>query len=104
MSCCRNIKNKQHKNIKVCPLCKELGDHIHYLVVTRLVKEDVAPQIREGVYFTCSNGSCDVVFYNEDEDRIILAQDINMAADFDEVTRSKSHQGNCNSKCSNCGE
>ena len=100
MGCC--ISNKpNHKNVEIyCPLCKKLGNNIHYLAVEIIVKEDVLSEVTKEAYFVCTNKSCDVVFYNENKDRIFLSQDINMGADFDEIT--KTNNSGCNSACGNC--
>jgi len=102
MGCCTNAKNNVEKNKQPCSLCNTLGNSIHYLAVEILVKEDLTSQVTKEEYFTCTNDSCDVVFFNECGDRLFLVQDINMGANFDEVT--KSNESKCNSKCGSCNK
>lgn len=94
MTCCRGKQNNKRIGGMACPLCKEIGDNIHYLAIRELVKKDLVKNVVEGLYFTCANKDCDLVFYREDENIIFLVQDINMEADFNQVVRG---QG-----CNNC--
>lgn len=102
MSCCKSVKKDYQLSKQPCPLCNMVGNHIHYLAVERVVKEDVVSQVKRETYFTCVNDNCDVVFYNEYNDGIFLAQDINMGADFDEITKTNKNKCNSNSKCGGC--
>ena len=99
MGCCSTKNNKQ-ENKTPCPLCNTLGNNIHYLAVEMLVKEELISEVTKEEYFVCDNGNCDIVFYNKYSDKLFLVQDINMGANFDEVT--KSNKSKCNSKCENC--
>ncbi len=87
---------------ELCPLCNKFGDNIHYLAVKKVVKEDVISQVREERYLTCSNSNCCVVFYNIYGDRIFLVEDINMGANFDEITKSKGVECSLTTNCHNC--
>ncbi|MBU5677154.1 hypothetical protein KQI88_12100 [Alkaliphilus sp. MSJ-5] len=102
MGCCKGIKRNKQENKKSCPLCNTLGNNIHYLAVEMVVKEDIISEVTKEDYFVCINNSCDAVFYNESGNRIFLAQDINMGANFDEVTKQYGCKCNSDSKCGSC--
>jgi len=102
MGCCANTKNNHPENKQPCALCNASGNNIHYLAVETLVKEDLISLVTKEEYFVCTNKSCDVVFFNKYGDRLFLVQDINMGANFDEVT--KSNDSKCNSKCGSCNK
>ena len=101
MGCCKNINNNQ-ENKQVCPLCSTIGNSIHYLAVEMVVKKDLISEVTKEQYFVCTNSNCDVVFYNQYQDRIFLVQDINMESNFKEITKSNGHE--CNSNCRNCNK
>lgn len=86
---------------KNCPLCKEECKGLNYMAVKPVVKEDLQKLVQQDQYFICNNGECDVVFFNEGEEIIFLTRDINMSADFQEVT--KKEKGSCGNNCHGCG-
>ncbi len=96
MSCC-NRKEAKESPEKTCPFCKGNGEYIHYQALQRVVKEDLIPFVEEKDYFTCTNSQCEIVFYSGDEEQYFLIQDINLASDFNEVTKLK------RKNCSSCG-
>lgn len=102
MGSCKNRKKNIGLEKIYCPLCKNAGNNIHYLAIKKVVKESSISAVREETYFACTDNSCDVVFYNKEGDRIFLTQDINMAADFDEITKPGGCNCNSNVGCSNC--
>jgi len=63
MGCCTRTKTNNAENKQPCALCNVLGNNIHYLAVEILVKEDLISQVTKEEYFTCTNKSCDVVFF-----------------------------------------
>ncbi|SDK04134.1 hypothetical protein [Natronincola ferrireducens] len=91
---------KQINATQQCPLCKEEAKYIYYLAVRPIVKENLQRLVQKDNYFICRNSQCDVVFFNQDENIIFLTQDINMAADFHEVSKPKSQS--CKEGCKGC--
>lgn len=100
MGCCKNMKSSQQEHKQTCPLCNTFGNSIHYLAVEMAVKNELISEVTKDQYYVCTDNSCEVVFYNQYEDRIFLVQDINMRANFDEMTKSTEHK--CSSKCGEC--
>ncbi len=104
MGCCNNTNIYINNKKTLCPLCNNIGQNVHYLVLKETVKADVISQVNEETYFVCRNNECDVVFYNKYGDRIFLTQDINMKSNFTEVTKNKEEGCNCKneSNCNSC--
>ena len=103
MGCCSGKKTIVI-SAENCPLCNELGNNIHYLAVEIVVKEEVLSEVTKEAYFVCNNRDCEAVFYNKIKDRIFLAQDINLSANFDEIIKPKSEAKSCAGKCGKCKE
>ncbi|KAB3537694.1 hypothetical protein F8154_02475 [Alkaliphilus pronyensis] len=84
-----------------CPMCKRLGEAIHYLVVKTVVKKEVEAMVINEEYYTCRNNDCQVIIYNHDHNRVFLIQDINLSADFNGVTKdsTKTCGGSCGNGC-----
>ncbi|AOY76042.1 hypothetical protein [Clostridium formicaceticum] len=99
MAACGGCNKKSNTQKKKCPLCKKLSGSIHYMAIRPVVKEDLEKFVQKDNYYICNNADCDVVFFNEGEDIIFLTRDINMAANFQEV--SKNHT-KCNKGCEDC--
>lgn len=86
-----------------CPLCKEPGNYVHYLVVEEVVQESLKHLVVESVYYVCHNASCDVVFFDQGDNQCFLISDINFQADFHGVTKSKDC-GQCTGGSGGCGQ
>lgn len=92
---------KTEATLKNCPLCKEKCKSLNYMAVRPVVKEDLQKFVCQDQYYICNNEDCDVVFFNEGEEQIFLTRDINLTADFQEVT--KKDKGSCGKSCKGCG-
>jgi len=98
MSCCNKEKKDPPK--MNCPLCKAEGEYIHYLAIEKVVKEELIYFVEAQNYYTCFNQDCEVVFFSEDKEQFWLIQDINLASDFDSITKlKKSNCGGCGGGC-----
>lgn len=95
-----NCNKMKEESSKKCPVCNKLSDAIHYMLVKPVVKDEVQKLVQREQYYICRNDDCDVVFFNDYQNIIFLTRDINMAADFNEISK----QGNpsCNKGCSGC--
>lgn len=90
------------KNIleKECPLCKKKAKDLHFMAVKLVVKEELQKYVHQDQYYICNNNDCDVVFFNETGEFIFLTRDINMKANFQEV--SKQGEASCKKGCNGC--
>lgn len=86
MGCC---KSKKQIKKKECPICKQNGNNVHWQIIKKIVKEEMQYIVGSGSYYICTNNYCEVVFFSDDEEQIFLTQDVNMMADFNDISKSK---------------
>ncbi|SET27300.1 hypothetical protein SAMN05660297_01867 [Natronincola peptidivorans] len=85
-----------------CPLCKEKSKNINFMAVKPVVKQDLQRFVQKDNYYICRNTNCDVVFFNEEENIVFLTRDIDMSADFSEVSKNNKHK--CQKGCGGCSQ
>ncbi|NLM03636.1 MAG: hypothetical protein GX214_01270 [Clostridiales bacterium] len=102
MGGCNCNCNKREKNKKICPICKEISEYIDRKIVREVVKTDIQRFIQMENYYICKNNDCDIVFFNENGDIMLLIRDINMRADFNKLKENSSP--NCSGGSCGCGK
>lgn len=85
---------------KKCPLCNEKGSYVSYELVRNIACKELQHLVEKENYYSCRNSKCEVVFYNDDEDKIFLIYDINLALNFSkELDVAFNKCGRCNRVC-----
>lgn len=78
MSCCESKDNSVDliEQVIVCPICNGDTKQVKEITVRHFVLDSLVNKVKEGNYYICLNESCDVVYYNLNENIIIKKQEV----------------------------
>lgn len=86
-----------------CPVCRNNAKSAKATALQSIVKKDLKYLVIDEPYYFCSDDFCEVVFFNEESDKVFLLEDVNLSVEPNEKSGCgctnngcKSGKGCCN--------